>query len=1052
MAGFGLPPDLDHSDTVDDRDLIRLSRAWNTTPGDAAWNANADLDFSGLIDANDREILTRHFGLLGRVRRVWILDNATSPLKRLADDGTLLGAFSGLIGSRSLAVNKGDGSVWLFDYTRNELIHLTKNGAPIARIRGFTRSEGLAVDSNRGACWVAETNANRIVRVDAAVPDGYNIATSITRHAAVAGFLQPLAVSVNSADGTCWAADTNHNQIVAIAADGSRELARAGGFNGPAALAADSQSGGCWVADTRNGRVVRLTATGGEVWRKPGLLAPDGICVNDKDGSCLATDSGYGGAVKFDPDGGIVFQLAGLDGPTGSFADTSTGNYWLAERNRGAVVKYSAAGNERLRISGLSYPGWGAIDYGEAGKYAPPTAAASASPEQGLDPLTVRFTCAVADPDGSILRYQWDFDGDGLFDWSSTSDPTTSHTYTNAGIYNPIFRCVDEQGLTALDSSLLIRVGRLTASASASPTSGTSPLQVQFTGTFFDPVDGRVENYQWDFDGDGIFEYFSETQPSLWHTYPDRGTYRAVFKVTDEGGITAQSAVTVEVRPSAPTATARATPSTGNAPLTVRFTGSGQDTDGSVELFQWDFNSDRAFDWFNTINGNTTQVYAARGVYTPFFMVTDNEGFTAATSLTIRVTNVRPTVIPWARPIEGNAPLTVNLSGTAADPDGSIALYEWSFDTNVFFDNMEGGSGNWTAEGTWGLTTQQSHSASTSWTDSPGGNYASNVNAALEMMPLDLSTMSSPTLSFWHRHEFAPASYWSDFGRSQISTDDGRTWQDLEYYRGSQPAWTRRSIDLTRFASAANARLRFWMITDGANAADGWYIDDVRVGADTAGFTWSSPTSATTTHVYSTPGVYTPTLRATDNDGARGQASARIVVRSAGSPLATAQAAPVIGPAPLRVNFNGTGTDPDGQIVRYDWVFERPFENLGPTFRIPLRSNDTLSRLAYNPATGHLIVSSQYGDALPVGFQILDANDGRMAGRLDETGVTFGGGMAHFAIDATPSGRIFHQDYNGGIVYWANILRPNQTVPGTVTTRTSLHWPTRASFWRNCAW
>ncbi len=41
-------------------------------------------------------------------------------------------------------------------------------------------------------------------------------------------------------------------------------------------------------------------------------------------------------------------------------------------------------------------------------------------------------------------RYLWDFEGDGVFDWSSTESATTSYTYMEPRYYSPILRVVDE--------------------------------------------------------------------------------------------------------------------------------------------------------------------------------------------------------------------------------------------------------------------------------------------------------------------------------------------------------------------------------------------------------------------------------------------------------------------------------------------------------------------------------------------------------------------------------------------------------------------------------
>lgn len=52
------------------------------------------------------------------------------------------------------------------------------------------------------------------------------------------------------------------------------------------------------------------------------------------------------------------------------------------------------------------------------------------------------------DPDGTIVLYEWDFDGDGIYDYSSTSPEVVSFTYEEEGTYTVTLRVTDNDGLT----------------------------------------------------------------------------------------------------------------------------------------------------------------------------------------------------------------------------------------------------------------------------------------------------------------------------------------------------------------------------------------------------------------------------------------------------------------------------------------------------------------------------------------------------------------------------------------------------------------------------
>lgn len=83
-----------------------------------------------------------------------------------------------------------------------------------------------------------------------------------------------------------------------------------------------------------------------------------------------------------------------------------------------------------------------------------------------------------------------------------------------------------------------------TAVISATPTSGTVPLTVSFSGAGSSDPDGSLASWNWTF-GDGT----SATGVTTSHVYGTAGTYTAQLQVTDSGGLSATSAVTVTVGP-----------------------------------------------------------------------------------------------------------------------------------------------------------------------------------------------------------------------------------------------------------------------------------------------------------------------------------------------------------------------------------------------------------------------------------------------------------------------------------------------------------------------
>jgi len=52
------------------------------------------------------------------------------------------------------------------------------------------------------------------------------------------------------------------------------------------------------------------------------------------------------------------------------------------------------------------------------------------------------------DPDGAIILYEFDFDGDGIYDYNSSTPASTSFTYMIPGTYTVVLKVTDNDGLT----------------------------------------------------------------------------------------------------------------------------------------------------------------------------------------------------------------------------------------------------------------------------------------------------------------------------------------------------------------------------------------------------------------------------------------------------------------------------------------------------------------------------------------------------------------------------------------------------------------------------
>ena len=177
-----------------------------------------------------------------------------------------------------------------------------------------------------------------------------------------------------------------------------------------------------------------------------------------------------------------------------------------------------------------------------------PTATCSATPTNGPVPLAVNFSGSGSSPNGAITLYEWDFDGDSTYDWSSPTTAVTSHTYTAVGTFNATLRVTDVLGLT--DTAVVVirpqPLGSPTVTADANPKSGNSPLTVNFTGSATSP-NGAITLYEWDFDNDDTFDWSSTTTGNTTYTYRAGGIFDATLKVTDEASVTGEASVRITI-------------------------------------------------------------------------------------------------------------------------------------------------------------------------------------------------------------------------------------------------------------------------------------------------------------------------------------------------------------------------------------------------------------------------------------------------------------------------------------------------------------------------
>ncbi|MGA2940378.1 MAG: PKD domain-containing protein, partial [Syntrophobacteraceae bacterium] len=227
----------------------------------------------------------------------------------------------------------------------------------------------------------------------------------------------------------------------------------------------------------------------------------------------------------------------------------------------------------------------------------PPAVTVSVSQTSGTAPLSVQFT--GANTGGPVTSWAWAF-GDGAT--SAAQNP--SHTYTSVGTYTATVTATGPGGSNSQSIAISVTAPPKPPlfTISASQTSGTAPLSVQFTGA---NTGGPVTSWAWTF-GDGA----TSAAQNPGHTYTSVGTYTAAVTATGPGGSNSQSiAISVTTPPKPPLVTISASHTTGTAPLSVKFTGGN--TGGQVTSWAWTFG-----DGATSATQNPSHTYTSVGTYT----------------------------------------------------------------------------------------------------------------------------------------------------------------------------------------------------------------------------------------------------------------------------------------------------------------------------------------------------------------------------------------------------------------------------------------------------
>ena len=267
--------------------------------------------------------------------------------------------------------------------------------------------------------------------------------------------------------------------------------------------------------------------------------------------------------------------------------------------------------------------------------------------------------------------YKWDFDGDGMsekqkgtFNFENTG--TKKITLTAVSYTKPLKE-------TSINQTVIIAEPKLEPKMSVETVAGT--YQIKYEDTTGIP-DAYVKSRLWEF-GDETSNAKSGT-----YTYNSSGMKTVKLTITTTGN--AKQSASQSVKISGITAKFTASPTSGAAPLEVKFTDNSvrnSKTNSEIDYWKWEFGDGSTV----TDKSNPTHTYKNPGEYTVKLTVQDKDYNQDSTEMKITVLDNGdyPTAdfgVSSSSSLSGTAPLKVSFvdkSTVSSDTKANITAWYW---------------------------------------------------------------------------------------------------------------------------------------------------------------------------------------------------------------------------------------------------------------------------------------------------------------------------------------------------------------------------------------
>ena len=562
---------------------------------------------------------------------------------------------------------------------------------------------------------------------------------------------------------------------------------------------------------------------------------------------------------------------------------------------------------------------------------------------------TVNYSAAATDPGDDELTYTWNF-GDGLpsnggtEELSTTDDQPVSHSYAQDGDYQINLSVADEDGGETI-RILDVTVNNVAPTLSIAETqTGNEGEAVEFAASFNDPGNDDL-TITWDFgDGSDVIStnYSAESTPNTEtqsHTYSQDGTYTATVTVTDSDGAITESTIDVTINNTAPVIESLIGDAEINEGDTAQFNATASDAGNDELTYTWDLGNGAEI-----IGQSVEAVYLDNGIYEVTLTVTDTEGDSISSNLTITVNNVAP-VIELIDDIAGNEGESVEFNFNFSDVgilDTHTVTWDFGDETEpVTIESDRSAIAHTYAD-------NGDYEAVLTVTDNDGAITSINISVAItnvapviESLTGDTAINEGDTANFsaiasdpgddelTYTWNYGDGETGTGAGNSHTYIDNGDYTVTLTVDDGDGGITTENLTIVVNNVAPVIDSIEDKTSNEGQEVQFKLNFSDAGI-LDTHTVEWDfgdgselleiDGDTSTVSHVYADNGIYTATITITDKDGATASQDIRVTVNNLAPVIES-----LIGDTAINegdtATFSAIATDAGNDELTYTWDF-----------------------------------------------------------------------------------------------------------------------------------